>query len=88
MLNLLNRLQEMLKLDREAIMRQRDIKFRNIGSYQEGVEVDARRKRSMKKRDAPLEEIIKSLPHPTEHHLDSSTMLEKINAVVHRSSLD
>eukprot|EP01018_Ginkgo_biloba_P027573 Gb_31070 [translate_table: standard] len=47
---------EFLGMDTESIMQQRIAKFRAIGGFQEGVEIDPQRKRNMKKRDAPIAE--------------------------------
>ena len=43
-------------MDVDSLLEQRHGKFRKIGEVEEGAPVDPHIKRSMKKRDAPLEE--------------------------------
>lgn len=78
-------MQELLKLDGEAIMRQRIGKFRRMGSVQEGMEVDPYLKRSMKKREAPVEEKTRLLPMPLPGSFTSTHKIENahhVNAAV------
>lgn len=41
-------------MDTEALLKHRMMKFRNIGGFQEGIPVDPKKKKNMKKKDEPI----------------------------------
>ncbi|CAB4284660.1 unnamed protein product [Prunus armeniaca] len=45
---------ELHKLDTEALLKHRMMKFRNIGGFQEGIPIDPKKKKNMKKKDEPI----------------------------------
>ena len=53
---MIDRMQELLKLDPESLLEQRSAKFRKIGAFREGASSNPRVKRNMKPRDAPVED--------------------------------
>ncbi|XP_057523558.1 acetyl-coenzyme A carboxylase carboxyl transferase subunit alpha, chloroplastic [Amaranthus tricolor] len=46
---------ELCKMDTEELLRHRTQKFRKIGGFQEGLPVDPKRKRNMKRKEEPLQ---------------------------------
>lgn len=61
---------ELLQMSPDEVQRNRVAKFRSIGLWQDG-EIDAHRKRNMKKRDAPIPEP-SSIAAPSQQTLESS----------------
>ena len=62
-------------MDPDTLLEHRAAKFRKIGAFQEGVNLNPRLKRNMKPRDAPLESDDKHLSLPSYVYRNSELSL-------------
>jgi hypothetical protein len=88
--NIIFYVQSLLKLDSKTLMNQRVAKFRQMGSVNEGDDVDPHIKRNMKKREvAPDTEDSRMLPsgfpQVDVHNISSKELNSHANASVNHS---